>query len=79
MTKFASVKKIHTKIILANRNLELNDLGFLCYSKKACFGLSGFNHHMHKMGPPETQALYFWQLVLLKKCQKAQIPCIPPF
>ena len=33
MKKFASVK-IHSKIILAKRNLELNYLRFLCYSKK---------------------------------------------
>ena len=31
MTKFASLKKIHTKIITVKRNLELNDLGFLYY------------------------------------------------
>ena len=30
---------------------------------------------MHKMGLQGTQALYFWQLVLLEKCKKAQIPC----
>ena len=30
MTKFSSVKKINTKIILTKINLELNDLGFLC-------------------------------------------------
>ena len=28
--------KIHKKIILAKRNLELNNLGFLCFSKKVC-------------------------------------------
>ena len=27
-------------------------------------------------GDPST---IFWQPVLLKKCQKAQIPCVPPF
>ena len=31
MTKFVFVKKIQTKIILAKRNLELNDLGFFSY------------------------------------------------
>ena len=36
MTKFASLKKIHTKIIIVKRNLELNDLGFLYYSAKVC-------------------------------------------
>ena len=25
------------------------------------------------------QALYFWRPFLLKKCMKAQVPCIPPF
>ena len=42
MTKFASLKKIHTKIITVKRNLELNDLGFLYYLAKACPDLSGF-------------------------------------
>ena len=42
MTKFASLKKIHTKIIIVKRNLELNDLGFLYYSAKGCPDLSGF-------------------------------------
>ena len=42
MTKFMSVKKIQTKIIIVKRNLELNDLGFLCYLAKACPDLSGF-------------------------------------
>ena len=42
MTKFASLKKVHTKIIMVKRNLELNDLGFLCYSAKACPDLTGF-------------------------------------
>ena len=31
------------------------------------------------IGFPGTQALYFWQPALLKKCKKAQIPCISPF
>ena len=35
MTKFASLKKIHTKIIILKRNLELNNLEFLYYSTKA--------------------------------------------
>ena len=26
-----------------------------------------------------TQALYYWQTILLKKCSQAQIPCLPPF
>ena len=42
MTKFPSLKNVHTKIILLKRNLELNDLGFLCYSAKTCPDLSGF-------------------------------------
>ena len=40
ITKFASLKKIHTKIIIMKRNLELNDLGFLFYSTKACSDMS---------------------------------------
>ena len=35
MTKFASLKKIHTKIIIVKRYLELNDLGFFYYSAKS--------------------------------------------
>ena len=42
MTKLASLKKIHMKIIIMKRNIELNDLGFLCYSAKACPNLSRF-------------------------------------
>ena len=42
MTKLVSLKKVHTKIIMVKRNLELNDLGFLCYSAKACPDLTGF-------------------------------------
>ena len=42
MTKFPSLKKIYTRIIIVKRNLELNDLGFLCYSAKACPDLCGF-------------------------------------
>ena len=30
-------KKILTKIIIVKRNLEFNDLGFLCYSAKTCW------------------------------------------
>ena len=33
MTKFSSVKKINTKIILMKINLELNDLGFSVIKK----------------------------------------------
>ena len=40
--KFVSLKKIHTKIIIVKINLEFGDLGFLCYSRKACLDLSGF-------------------------------------
>ena len=41
MTKFASEKKNHTKIILTKRNLlKLNDLELLCYSKTQCSNLS---------------------------------------
>ena len=43
MTKFASLEKTQTKIIMVRKNLELNDLGFLCYSIKACPDLSGFH------------------------------------
>ena len=35
-------KKIHMKIIIVKKNLELNDLGFLCYSAKVSPDLSGF-------------------------------------
>ena len=38
-------KKIYTKydkIIIVKKNLELNDLGFLCYSAKAYLDLYGF-------------------------------------
>ena len=42
MKKSGSLKKIHTKIIIVKRNLELNDLGFLYYSAKPCPRLSGF-------------------------------------
>ena len=45
MTKFASLKKFHTKIIM-KINFELNDLGFLCYSAKACPDLSGFLYRL---------------------------------
>ena len=31
------------------------------------------------VGSPGTQSPYFWRPLLLEKCQKAQIPCIPPF
>ena len=34
MTKFASLKKVHMKIIMVKRNLELNDFGIsLLFSK----------------------------------------------
>ena len=42
VTKFASLQKVHTKIILVKINFELNDLGFLCYSAKVCPDLSRF-------------------------------------
>ena len=42
MTKFAFLKKCHTKIIIVKRNLELNDLVFLYYSAKACPDLFEF-------------------------------------
>ena len=35
MTKFASLKKIHTKDIIVKRDIELNDLGFLCYLRRS--------------------------------------------
>ena len=37
MTKFAFVKKIHTKVALVEKNSELNGLGVFCYSKKKTF------------------------------------------
>ena len=40
--KICVFEKVHMKIILVNRKLELNDPGFLCYSEKhhlACPGL----------------------------------------
>ena len=40
--KGCTFEKIHTKIIILKRNLELNDLGFLYYSAKTCPDLSGF-------------------------------------
>ena len=42
MTKFASLKKVHTKTTFVKRNLGLNDLVFLCYSAKASPDLSRF-------------------------------------
>ena len=42
MAKSVPLRKIHTKIIIVKRNLELNDLGFLYYSANACPELSGF-------------------------------------
>ena len=42
MTKFLSLKKVHTKIIMVKRNHELNDLGFLCYSAKTFPDLTGY-------------------------------------
>ena len=36
MTKFASLKKYPHKNCHREKNLELNDLGFLCYLAKAC-------------------------------------------
>ena len=41
MTKFVSVKKIHTKVIPAKRNLELLIWDFSVI-QKACPDLSGF-------------------------------------
>ena len=42
MTKFASLKKNPHKNYHREKNLELNDLGFLCYLAKACPDFSGF-------------------------------------
>ena len=42
MTKFASLKKYPHKNCHREKNLELNDLGFLCYLAKACPDFSGF-------------------------------------
>ena len=41
-TKYDKICIIHTKIIIVERNLELNNLGFLYYSAKVCPDLSGF-------------------------------------
>ena len=40
--KFTSLEKVQAKIIIMKKNLELNDLGFLCYSAKTCPDLSTF-------------------------------------
>ena len=37
-----------------------------------------FNPHIHKMGPWKTK-YHFWKPVLIEKCQKAQIACVPLF
>ena len=37
-----------------------------------------FNQHIHKMGLRGPKH-HFWQPVLIKKCQKAQILCVPLF
>ena len=42
MTKFASLKKVHTKIIMMKRNLELNDLGFSVIQQKHALACPGF-------------------------------------
>ena len=42
MTKFASLKKIHAKIIIIKRNPELYNLGFICCLAKLCPDLPGF-------------------------------------
>ena len=42
MIKFSSLNKKQTKIITIKRNLEFNDLKFLCYSTKADPELSEF-------------------------------------
>ena len=34
-------EKLHTKVIIMKRNLELSNMGFLYYSAKACPDLSG--------------------------------------
>ena len=39
---------------------------------------SHFNPHIHKMGPGATKH-HFWRPVLIEKCQKTQIPCVPLF
>ena len=37
-----------------------------------------FNLHIHKRGPWGTK-YHFWQPVLIEKCQKAKISCVPLF
>ena len=58
MTKFTSLKKIHTKMIIMKRNLELNDMGFLCYSAKACPHLSVFKGSF--LGAAPTSICHFF-------------------
>ena len=61
MTKFASLKKIHTKIIIAKRNLELHNLGFLYYSAKAWPLTCSGSYRLI------FQSLYHTSLILLKR------------
>ena len=37
------------------------------------------NPHMHKIGPRRPKHYIFGNQFYSKKCQEAQIPCIPPF
>ena len=60
MTKFTSVKKIHTKIILAKGILELKDFGFLYYSRKHALICSGLYRFIF-------QSLYHQNLKLKKQ------------
>ena len=57
----------------------------ICWQKPAnCFSVFdhfmglGLNPHMHKTGLQGPKHYIFGE-DLLKKCQKVQIPCIPPF
>ena len=60
MTKFASLKKTHAKIIILKRNLKLNDLRFLYYIAKACLDLSGLYRLIF-------QSLYHTSLIFPKR------------
>ena len=60
MTKFASLKKIHTKIIIVKRNLELNDLGFFYIQQKHALTCPG----LHRL---IFQSLYHTSLILPKR------------
>ena len=62
---------------LARDSLKCNSL-----VQKICMFLQKRDITLPKqlgIGSPGTQALYLWRPLLLEKCQKAQIQCIPSF